>query len=281
MKQILAFSLVLAVGCKSTPTSTQSASSNTAEVTLPRADTHSGVVSGNNGSISGVVRVAGDESPAMPGALTIPVGKCFKAHQMHGKVFRRGADNAAPDVLVGVTEYKGEVAKATAPVVVTMEDCALSQRTFVMTPGQELHAKNVGLVAAIPHLRGAPQAALVVAVPGGTPIVLTPPTVGRYQLIDRSHEYAMADVFVLGYSTTDVTDEAGKFDIQGIPAGEVKVSAMLPSAGLTVEKRVVVEPNKVTEVNLDLHFELAKWQADLGAAKAAADAPAVSSGTSQ
>lgn len=216
----------------------------------------------------GVVRIVGDESPLMPKADQIPVGHCFAAHQMHSKVFRKAPDGAVADVLVAVTEYEGELPLPKTPVEVTMADCALSQRTIVLTPGREIHAKNIGVVAAMPELIGAPQAALVVAVPGGDPIVLTPLRAGRYMLVDASHDYATADVFVLNFPTADVTDEAGAFEITGVPAGEVRLSARLADAGLTVEQRVVIEPNKTTVVDLELTFDRARWQATLDEARA-------------
>jgi hypothetical protein len=224
------------------------------------------------GGIRGVIRIVGDDSPLMPKANKIPVGQCFSAHKMHSKVFRKGADGAVADVLVAVTEYNSAVPLPRGPIEITMADCALSQRTVVLTTGQEIHAKNVGVVAAIPHLQGAPQAALVVAVPGGTPIVLTPTHAGRYMLVDASHDYATADVFVVNFPTFDVSDEQGKFEIQGIPAGSVKLSASLPDAGLTLEQRVVVEPNKTVDVALELKFDRARWQTTLDDAKAELEA---------
>lgn len=260
MKFIFVLSLALLAACKpSKPTSEQAASaSSTATATSDATRV---------GSVRGIVRIRGDESPLMPKAAQIPVGQCFAAHKMHSKVFRRGANDAAADVLVAVTEYSADVPRPTTPVEVRMEDCALSQRTIVMTPGQQIHARNTGIVAAIPHLQGAPQAALVVAVPGGAPIVLTPIKPGRYLLVDSSHEYATADVFVLNYPTADVTDEEGKFEITGVPVGDVKLSARLPDAGLTVERRVTIEANKTTEVELELRFDRAQWQATVDAAR--------------
>lgn len=269
MKPIFALALALIIGCK--PSSTSERSSGTPGPS-GAAQASTAVKTVAVGSVRGVVRIVGDESPAMPKANLIPVGHCFSAHKMHSKVFRKGPDGAVADVLVAVTEYASDVPLPKTPVEVTMADCALSQRTVVLTMGQQIHAKNTGIVAAIPQLQGAPQAALVVAVPGGDPVVLTPVHPGRYILADVSHEYATADVFVLNYPTATVTDEAGKFEIQGIPAGQAKLSASLPDAGLTIEQAVVVEPGKTTEVALELRFDRAKWQATFDEAKAAASA---------
>ncbi len=168
MKLILALVLAAIVGCK--PQSTADKTSTTTSATVLGSNSsgapQTGVADAATGTVRGVVRIVGDESPLMPKANEIPVGQCFTGHKMHSKVFRKAADGGVADVLVAVTEYSAKVPLPKTPVEVRMEDCALSARTIVMTPGQEIHAKNVGVIAAIPHLRGAPQAALVVAVPG-------------------------------------------------------------------------------------------------------------------
>jgi hypothetical protein len=263
MKLIFALLLTTLIGCKPSQSTSGKESAKATAATSASAPQTSAAPSGSVGTVRGVVRIVGDDSPPMPKSNQIPVGKCFTAHKMHGKVFRKGPNGEIADVLVAVTEYASPVSLPKAPVEVELKDCAISQRTIVMAPGQELHAKNVGIVPAIPHLKGAPQAALVVAVPGGEPIKLTPINPGRYLLVDESHDYATADVFVLNFPTADVTDELGTFEIKGIPTGKVKLSALLPDAGVTVEQQVVVEANKTTEVALELRFDRAKWQATL------------------
>lgn len=266
MKFRFALLAAMALGCK--PSSTSEKPAATAALT-------SGTSSTSNtptalGSVRGVVRIKGDESPLMPKANQIPVGQCFSAHKMHSKVFRKAPDGGVADVLVAVTEYEGDLPLPKTPVEVSMADCALSHRTVVLTPGQEIHAKNTGVVAAMPELIGAPQAAIVVAVPGGDPIILTPIHAGRYMLVDASHDYATADVFVLNFPTATVTNEAGAFEITGVPAGEVRLSARLADAGLTVERRIVIEPNKTTIVDLEMNFDHAQWQATFDEARAKA-----------
>lgn len=225
-----------------------------------------------SGVVQGIVRISGDASPDLPSAKEIPVGKCFKAHERHKLVFRKAADGGVADALVGVTEYKASVPKATAPVVVTMEDCSLGQRTVAVMFGQEIHMKNKGPTAAMPQLVGLPTPAVIAAVPGGDPVTLIPTSPGRYEIVDRSHPFASADVYVVNYPTVAVTNEQGRFQIPGVPAGEVKVSVMLPSTGLTAEKRVNVEAGKSVEVSFDLTFELAKYESALELGRRQAEA---------
>lgn len=227
---------------------------------------------GPHGVVRGVVRITGDAPPDLPSAADIPVGKCFKAHERHSKVFRKAADGGVADALVGVTEYKAILPKPTAPVVVRMEDCSLSLRTIAMTMGQSIQAKNHGPTAAMPQLVGLATPAVLVAVPGGEPVTLTPNAPGRFQLIDRSHPFATADVFVVNFPTVAVTNEAGRFEFPVIPAEEVRVSVMLPETGLSAEKRVKVVAGETLDLTFELNFDLAKHNAAIALGKAQAQA---------
>lgn len=227
---------------------------------------------GPHGVVRGVVRITGDEAPNLPSASEIPVGKCFKAHERHSKVFRKAPDGGVADALVGVTEYKAVLPKPTTPVVVGMEDCSLSQRTVALTMGQSIRAKNRGPTAAMPQLVGLATPAVLVAVPGGEPVTLTPNALGRFELVDRSHPFATADVFVVGFPTVTVTDEAGRFEFPVVPAEEVRVSVMLPETGLSAEKRVKVAAGETLDLTFELTFDLAKHNAALALGKAQAEA---------
>lgn len=234
--------------------------------TAPGSSTASTVVvayDGPAGTVRGVVRIDGDEPPVLPGAENIPVGKCFKAHERHRLLFRKAGNGAVADALVGVTGYKVAVPKPSTPVVVGAEDCSLTQRTVALMLGQSIHVKNRGPSAAMPQLLGLPTPAVIAAVPGGDPVVLTPHATGRFELIDRSHPFANAEVFVVNYPTIAVTGEQGEFEIAGVPEGEVKVSVLLPATGLSAEKTITVEAGKAIDVSFDLHFDLARHNAAL------------------
>ncbi len=213
--------------------------------------------------MKGIVRITGDQPPDLPAAADIPVGKCFKAHERHKPLFRRAEGGGVADALVAVTGYEGNPPPPTSPVLVGMEDCSLTQRTIALTMGQSIHVKNKGPSAGMPQLLGLPTPAVMAAVPGGEPIVLTPHAPGQFQLIDRSHPFASADVFVVSYPTITVSDEQGRFEIPGVPVGSAKVSVRLPATGLTVEKLVTVEAGKPVELEFELRFDRAKHDAAL------------------
>jgi len=95
-----------------------------------------------------------------------------------------------------------------------------------------------------------------VAMPGGDPVTLVPRAVGQFALVDKSHEFALAQVFVLRYATFAVTGVDGKFEIDRIPTGKkVQVSAYSPSIGQTVQQEVTVPPGGAIDVQLEIPYE--------------------------
>jgi hypothetical protein len=182
-------------------------------------------------------------------------------------LFRKAADGGVADAIVAVTEYKGKLPVPASPFLVTMDDCSLSHRTIAIANGQSIHVKNRGPSAGMPQLLGLPTPAVIVAVPGGDPVVLTPHTVGQFELVDRSHPFATADVFVVNYPTITVSDERGGFHIPGVPEGPAKVTVRLPATGLTLEKQIDVAGGKTTDVTFELVFDLARHEAAVALGK--------------
>jgi hypothetical protein len=205
----------------------------------------------------------GDPSPPLDlGEIKIPVGTCFAAHKMYKSLFREGANRTLADALVAVTGYEGYLPPPKPLVEVVAKDCAYDRRTIAMMLGQGIAVTNKGPKAVTPQLLGTHTQALLIAVPGGDPIKLFPQKVGLHKLIDRSHEFTFAEVYVVPYPTTQVTGLDGRFSISGIPVGDVKVNALLPALGKTTEREVTVKEGETVEVILELSFDA---EADLKA----------------
>jgi hypothetical protein len=225
---------------------------------------HENPYSGPVGHVSGTVHASGDSPPTMPDVLRKIPPRCKDARAFYGRRFREGPNRELGDVLVAVTGYAGYVPPSEPFKTVVIRGCAFESRTIALTFGQSLHVLNKGGEAFMPDLRGARSAAIMVAVPGGDAVKLFPDRVGQYELVDRSQNYARADVFVLKYPTTAVTGIDGKFTISAIPVGEVTVSALLPATGQTAQKRVTIVAGET--VNVD--FEL-PWKAESSPAPSA------------
>src|SRR5690606_18305330 len=131
-------------------------------------------------------------------------------------------------------------------------------RTIAMSLGQTLSVKNVGKETHTPQLLGLQSPALLLAIPGGDPIEFTPKKLGQYQLVDRTHRHAFADVIGMTFSTVDVTGLDGKFEITGVPAGKAQLSALLPITGQTLERDIEVPAGRAIEVNLEFEFDAAR-----------------------
>jgi hypothetical protein len=218
--------------------------------------------SGPMGTVRGVIRVTGDEAPPVPGvAEKIKGANCEPARAMYGKLFREGPGRTLADVLVGVTGYEAFVPPEAETVSVTAKNCAYDRRTIAVTFGQsiEVYNRDRDATSYLPELVGAKAPALVVAMPGGSPVRLFPIKLDRpYVLRDNVQTFATADVFVLRFSTHDVTDLDGRYEIARVPAGDFKVSAHSPTLGKTVDKAVTVPAGGVVDVDFEIPFQAPK-----------------------
>jgi hypothetical protein len=217
--------------------------------------------SGPVGAIRGVVTSSGDEPPLRPEQIEkLPASGCPRASEMYRKLFRLGPSGELADALVTVTEYQGFLQPDTKPVVVRGEGCAWNTRTVALTFGQRLEVENRDAEPYIPRLEGAPTLAMRIAMPGGAGVPLFAPQAGRYALVEQTRDYMRADVFILNYPTAKVTGYDGSFAFEGIPVGEVRVTAFLPATGKSVEQRIKVEAGVSKEVALQLPFSLAEFE---------------------
>ena len=126
----------------------------------------------------------------------------------------------------------------------------------------------------MPNLLGSQMRVQLLALPGGAGSTLYPPDPGHYVLTDDMKVFMMADVFVLKYSTHDVTGIDGRYEIAGIPAGKARISALLPATGAVVEKDIEIEAGKTLELPLELAFDAKAYEAQRAAALAAPSASA-------
>ena len=150
--------------------------------------------------------------------------------------------------------YQGFV-RSQAPVVpVASKDCTRGARAFAVMLGQGLAVKNENSFMMFPELRGAAEAPLLAAMPGGDPVTLYPTKLGLYELRDASHVFLAARVFAFLYPTTAVTDVAGRYRIDGVPVGKARLDALWaldqPSVGADIE----LAAGQVLTVDLTLSY---------------------------
>jgi hypothetical protein len=229
--------LVLAAGCDPTPSTpaptaaTTATGSGTAATAAPTASATAAPktpYTGPAGTVRGVIRMTGDPPPDTP--FRYPKG-CESASGMYGKLFRLGQDGQLADAIVTVWGYKPVYIPPAKDVVdITVKECAYSQRSIALTDGQHIEVRNLDtLTSYVPHLDGARQPALLVAVPQGEPVKLNTRGDARYWLReDMLRPFMVAHVFQFPYSTFAVTALDGRYEIKGVPIGPAKVSAMLP-----------------------------------------------------
>lgn len=214
---------------------------------------------GPMGTVEGSVVLVGDETPDKPKWLEPIPAECLAAREMYGKLIREGMMRSVADVFVAVTGYEGYVPAAKDEKLLEAKGCAFGTRTVGLTFGQALDIASKDMRAYVPELVGARTTAQLVATPGGQPIRLYPQRPGRFMLVDSMRIFAKADVLVVAYSTFDVTGLDGKFRIENVPAGKVKLNALLPAAMLTTEREITVQAGKTLTVELELEFDQKKY----------------------
>jgi hypothetical protein len=236
--------------------------------------------SGPSGGVRGIVTVTGDPAPTMNALLAKIPDSCAKAREAYAPLFREGMMRSLADVLVGVTGYKGYVPEREPRVMVEAKACSFNTRTLALTFGQILQVVSKDKDAYVPVLLGSQQPAQLMALPGGSGAELFPQHPGRFMLSDSIKIFMYADVLVLKYATHAVTGLDGRYQIDGIPVGEVKVNALLPSTGSGAEKTVKIEAGKLIDVNLEIPFD-AKKHAEQSAAKSAPAGSAQGAGSAK
>jgi hypothetical protein len=209
------------------------------------------------GTLHGTVHVKGDDPPVQK--VTIP-DQCRGAAATYGKLFRVGQDKTLGDVLVAVTGYDVYVPETVLSVDVAIRDCAYSSRTYALTYGQFLSVRNVDQgISYLPLLQGGRSHAALVATPLGEAVKLYAPEPKVYRLVDEmARPFMVANVFVLRYPTHAVTQLDGRYEIKGIPVGDMQVSALLPAAAM----KAVNQPIKIHEgdntLDITLEFDAKK-----------------------
>lgn len=240
--------------------------------------------SGPTGGVRGTVTATGDAATTMDELLAKIPDSCAPAREAYRSLFREGLMRSLGDVLVAVTGYQGYVPEREPTVTVEARQCSFNTRTVALTYGQSLRVVSKDNEPYVPALLGAPQPVQMVAMPHGSGTDLYPPRPGRFMLSDSIKVFMLADVFVLKFATHAVTGLDGRYEITGIPAGEVKINALLPSTGAVAEKTITIEAGKTIEVNLEIPFDKSKLRPKDGApapsaAQGAPSAAPAASGT--
>jgi hypothetical protein len=225
---------------------------------------------GPTGSVRGVVIATGDGAPVATAHLRQIKGDCAEAREAYGHVFREGMSRSLADVLVAVTGYEGYVAEKEPKQTVAARGCAFSTRTIALTFGQTIDVVSKDREAYVPNLLGSRMKAQMLALPGGVGSTLYPPEPGHYVLTDDMKLFMMADVFVVKYATHDVTSLDGAYEISGIPVGKARISALLPSTEVVVEKDIEIKAGQTLDLPLELRFDAKAFEARRAAAAASA-----------
>lgn len=235
--------------------------------TLPPAEKVQGVVNpkkraaytGPVGGVRGLITVSGDLAPDLPEVIAKIEDSCAESRSVYGKVFREGPGRSLADVLVAVTGYDGYVPSEKPDVVVHAKGCAFHTRTVAMTFGQRLVIQGEDNRPYVPEILGQPQPAQLFVLPTMPRVSIAPQNPGLFKLVDSMRLFSVAELYVLPYRTVAVTGLDGHFEIQGIPAGPVRIDALLPQTSGVTGRDLVIEPGKTLDINLQIAFDRSAW----------------------
>jgi hypothetical protein len=215
---------------------------------------------GPTGSVEGTIRVEGPPAPE----VQVDSPKCRAAMDTYGKLFRSGSPETPggprtlADAVVVVTGYSGfYVPEKNDTVRVTIgSQCAYPSRTIAITYGQRLDITNQSSLLFAPLLDPTMTTALMVAPPheNGEAVKIYPTKAGYFALTDRLQVFVREDLYVFRHPLHAVTDAAGHYRIDGLPAGAVKVGVHHPTVEADAEAPLDVVPGQVKTVDLTLTY---------------------------
>jgi hypothetical protein len=221
---------------------------------------HLPAYAGATGTVEGTVLVRGPDAPLTAG---IDVHACPAALDTYGHLFRTGparGDGARPlaDAIVVVTGYGGFYLPETreAEEVTIGRRCGYPHRAIAVTFGVPIHIANDSRIPFAPYLEGAPVFAVNIAPPEqkGPPVTLLPFRADHYSLRDQLQPFVSGDVYVLRQPLHAVSDEAGRFRIDGVPAQKLKVAAQSSAFSGADVKPIDVPAGGVADVELVLTY---------------------------
>ncbi|HEY3816184.1 MAG TPA: hypothetical protein VGL81_03385 [Polyangiaceae bacterium] len=221
---------------------------------------HLPAYTGPTGTVEGTVLVRGPEAPLTPG---LDVHACPAALDTYGHLFRAGAprgDGARPlaDAIVVVMGYSGFYLpdRREAEEVTIGPRCGYPLRAIAVTFGVPIRIANESRVPFAPYLEGAPVFAVNIAPPErqGPPVTLLPFRADHYSLRDQLQSFVSGDVYVLRQPLHAVTDTAGRFRIEDVPAQKLQVAAQSSAFAGADAKTVDVPAGGVADVELTLTY---------------------------
>ncbi len=201
------------------------------------------------GTIVGVVRVKGDD--------LAPVLKKIAGQEQHcgaepvdlGVWRVDAATRGLRDAHVAVAGVKGTFAGAPVPVLDNGK-CVFSPPVVLMPPG-DLKVANSDTLPHSANFAAVMNPAENVMLPEGKSRLTTLRIAERIEVTCSVHPWMHAVVIVMASPFESLTDESGRFEIKGIPAGRRKLRIWHRCTGET-EVEVDVKVDGKTEVEIEV-----------------------------
>jgi len=191
------------------------------------------------GTIEGTIRFTGKEPPPLqvpiPADLTAICGELLEQRRVEV-----GPGHGLGEVVAWVSGAKAPLSAAPAPPVLDQKGCAYHPRVLAAAQGTQLTATNSDpLLHNVRTAAGAPRPFnTAMPITGMKAQIPLPSTPAVTRLTCDVHPWMVAFVRTFDHPYFAVSDGAGRFTIQGVPAGKAALALWHPFLG---ERRLEVD----------------------------------------
>lgn len=219
----------------------------------PSSETRGAV---GKGTIIGRVVLTG-ESPALPRLDQGSDPVC--PEEAEAPYIRTGADGGLRDVVVRVPDGAATGEPASEVVTLDQRECSYEPYVAGAVVGQKLRVLNSDDTLHNVNARHGESAIFNRPQPGGAPpLTRTLDEAGALTLRCDVHPWMLAHVLVGEHPYFAVTDEAGRFRIEGVPAGRYELEAWHPHLGkIQADAKVIADG----EAKVDFAFASSSYEA--------------------
>ena len=169
--------------------------------------------------VRGTVSVAG--SYRRPKSLPVFKNRAFCGASVLNETLLIGADNGLRNAAVLLRPVGAKTATRPAAVVLDNKHCAFTPHVQVATPGSELLLKNSDPILHTVHARLGKETLFNVGLPKWRQVSKRLDRIGVMRIdCDVLHTWMSAAIIVTDTPYFALTDDAGRFKIDGLPAGE-------------------------------------------------------------
>jgi hypothetical protein len=192
------------------------------------------------GSVAGTVTVAGDHQ--LPKRLPVFKNRAFCGAAVANQTLLVDGKGGLRNAVVLLHALAGKAAAQPGAVILDNKDCAFAPHAQVATVGSQLLLKNSDPILHTVHARIGSETLFNVGLPRWRQVIKRLDRAGVMRInCDVLHTWMSAAIVVTDTPYFAVTDAAGRFNIEGVPAGAYDVEVWHERLGLQTIRLAIAE----------------------------------------